>query len=39
VTWALFWPFMVYNTRTAAADPAVEHVRVVHANGRTRADG
>jgi flavodoxin/NAD-dependent dihydropyrimidine dehydrogenase PreA subunit len=39
VTWALFWPFMVYNTRTAAADPAVEHVRVVHANGRTRGDG
>lgn len=35
VTWFLFWPFMVYNTRAAAADPAVECVRVVHANGRT----
>ncbi len=22
VTWFLFWPFMVYNTRAAAADPA-----------------
>lgn len=35
VTWFMFWPFMVYNTRTAAADPAIEHARVTHANGRT----
>lgn len=35
ITWALFWPFMVYNTRVAAADPSIEHRRVVHANGRT----
>jgi len=35
VTWFLFWPFMVYNTRAAAADPAMEYVRVTHANGRT----
>lgn len=35
VTWFLFWPLMVYNTRTAAADPAIDHVRVTHANGRT----
>lgn len=35
VTWFLFWPFMVYNTRTSAADPAIEHARVTHANGRT----
>jgi Pyruvate/2-oxoacid:ferredoxin oxidoreductase delta subunit len=34
-TWSMFWPFMVYNARSAASDPAIEHVRVVHANGRT----
>jgi len=35
MTWSMFWPFMVYNTWSAARDPAIEHVRVVHANGRT----
>lgn len=35
VTWFMFRPFMVYNTRTAAADPGVEHLRVSHENGRT----
>lgn len=35
VTWLVFWPFLVYNTRAAAADPAIEHARVVHRNGRT----
>jgi flavodoxin/NAD-dependent dihydropyrimidine dehydrogenase PreA subunit len=35
VTWFMFWPFMVYNTRTAAADPAIEHARVTHRRGRT----
>lgn len=35
VTWTMFWPLMVYNTWSAARDPAIEHVRVVHANGRT----
>ena len=35
VTWSMFWPFMVYNTRSAARDPAIHHVRVVHRNGRT----
>lgn len=35
VTWSMFWPFMAYNTWSAARDPAIEHVRVVHANGRT----
>jgi flavodoxin/Pyruvate/2-oxoacid:ferredoxin oxidoreductase delta subunit len=34
-TWTLFWPFMVYNTRAAARDPAIAHVRVIHAKGRT----
>jgi len=28
VTWFMFWPFMVYNTRTAAGDATIEHVRV-----------
>jgi flavodoxin/Pyruvate/2-oxoacid:ferredoxin oxidoreductase delta subunit len=35
ITWSMFWPFMVFNTWAAARDPAIEHVRVVHANGRT----
>jgi flavodoxin/Pyruvate/2-oxoacid:ferredoxin oxidoreductase delta subunit len=35
VTWALFSPFMLYNAWAAARDPAIEHVRVVHAKGRT----
>jgi flavodoxin/NAD-dependent dihydropyrimidine dehydrogenase PreA subunit len=35
VTWSLFWPFMVFNTRSAARDPAIDHVRVAHAKGRT----
>ncbi len=34
-TWFLFWPFMAYNTRTAARDRAIGHVRVAHARGRT----
>jgi flavodoxin/ferredoxin len=34
ITWFMFRPFMVYNTRTAAADPAIEYARVTHANGR-----
>lgn len=37
VTWALFSPFMLYNTGVAARDPAIGHERVVHTNGRTRA--
>jgi flavodoxin/NAD-dependent dihydropyrimidine dehydrogenase PreA subunit len=28
VTWALFWPFMVFNTRSAARDPGIGHVRL-----------
>jgi flavodoxin len=35
VTWALFWPFMRFNTWSAARDPAIDHARVVHAKGRT----
>ncbi len=35
VTWAMFWPFMRYNTWAASHDPAIQHVRVVHAKGRT----
>lgn len=37
VTWFMFRPFMVYNTRAAAAHPEIEHVRVTHSNGRTSA--
>ncbi len=39
VTWFTFLPFMVYNTRTAAADPAIAWVRVRHANGKTTVVG
>ena len=39
VTWFLFWPFMVYNTTHAARDASIEHVRVVHARGRTSVVG
>ena len=34
VVWFLFWPFIAYNVRTAAADPTLDHARVKHANGR-----
>jgi NAD-dependent dihydropyrimidine dehydrogenase PreA subunit len=34
VVWFLFWPFIAYNVRTAAADPALDQARVRHANGR-----
>ncbi len=37
VLWFMFWPFMVYNTRHEASNPAIEHIRVKHANGRTIA--
>lgn len=39
VTWFLFWPFMVYNTTHASRDASIEHVRVVHAGGRTSVKG
>lgn len=35
LTWLLFWPFMAYNTRAAAADPAIGRAPVEHAGGRT----
>ncbi len=37
ITWFIFWPFLIYNTRAAAADPAIETSRVIHKNGRTTA--
>lgn len=37
LTWAMFWPFMVFNTWSASRDPGIGHLRVVHANGRTSA--
>ncbi|MGC1455505.1 MAG: EFR1 family ferrodoxin [Nitrospirota bacterium] len=39
VTWFMFWPFMAYNTTQASRDASIEHVRVVHARGRTRVTG
>jgi flavodoxin/NAD-dependent dihydropyrimidine dehydrogenase PreA subunit len=39
VTWFMFWPFMVYNLAEASRDASVEHVRVVHARGRTSIAG
>ena len=35
VTWLLFWPFMLYNTRQAVRNASLENVRVVHKHGRT----
>jgi ferredoxin/flavodoxin len=39
VTWFMFKPFLVYNTRRLAHDPRVEKARVKHAQGKTRVIG
>ena len=28
ISWPLFRPFMIYNTRCASRDPSIEHVRI-----------
>jgi len=36
IKWPVFAPFMAYNVWKARADPAIDHVRVIQENGRTR---
>lgn len=35
VSWAVFRPFMNYNTRHALQDPALDSVKVIHKRGQT----
>lgn len=35
-SWALFRPFMLYNTSRGSLDPLLDHARVVHKRGQTR---
>ena len=35
VDWPLFTPFFKYNVRAASRNPAIDHVRVKHAQGKT----
>jgi ferredoxin/flavodoxin len=36
VSWPLFTPFMIYNVRQARRDPSLDHVRIIHHQGRTQ---
>ena len=36
IDWPIFRPFLLYNVRRASRDPLLDHVRVVHINGRTK---
>jgi flavodoxin/ferredoxin len=35
VSWPIFRPFMIYNTRHACQDPSLDYARVIHKRGQT----
>lgn len=35
-SWPIFRPFMIYNSRHAFRDPALDHARVIHKRGQTQ---
>jgi flavodoxin/NAD-dependent dihydropyrimidine dehydrogenase PreA subunit len=36
VSWPVFKPFLIYNTKHASCDPALDHAKVIHAKGQTK---
>lgn len=36
VSWPIFRPFLIYNTKHGSRDPLLDYVRVIHEKGQTR---